>query len=329
MEYFPENAAEGCPGTQSNDAGKSSACQGCPNQAICSTSKPQSIDPDIKRIKSALKEVKNRIVILSGKGGVGKSTLTAQLAQAFAADPNKQIAVLDIDICGPSLPRIFGVEFEQVHSSSFGWSPVFVQDNISLMSIGFLLGGPDEAVIWRGPKKNGLIKQFLCDVDWGEIDYLLIDTPPGTSDEHLSVVQYLKSSGIDGAVLVTTPQEVALQDVRKEANFCAKMKLPVIGIVENMSKFICPSCKGVSEVFPPTTGGAKQLAETFNIDFLGSVDLDPRIGQCCDAGKSFISDVPDSPATKALLHIASKIKEHLPLSESNGHYNGEYSPQDL
>jgi len=114
MEYFPENAAEGCPGTQSNDAGKSSACQGCPNQAICSTSKPQSIDPDIKRIKSALKEVKNRIVILSGKGGVGKSTLTAQLAQAFAADPNKQIAVLDIDICGPSLPRIFGVEFEQV-----------------------------------------------------------------------------------------------------------------------------------------------------------------------------------------------------------------------
>ena len=313
MEDVPENAAENCPGTQSSEAGKASACQGCPNQQICSSNKPQGPDPGIKKAEAALKGVKHKIVVLSGKGGVGKSTVTAQLAHALA-DSDKQVAVLDIDICGPSLHKIFGVEFEQVHLSSSGWSPVFVHDNISLMSVGFLLGSPDEAVIWRGPKKNGLIKQFLCDVDWGDVDYLLIDTPPGTSDEHLSVVQYLQSSGIDGAVLVTTPQEVALQDVRKEANFCAKMKLPVIGIVENMSRFICPKCSGVSQIFPPSSGGAQKMAENLKIDFLGRIELDPRIGQCCDNGKSLLTEIPNSPLTTSLVQLATKIKEHPLLS---------------
>ena len=188
---------------------------------------------------------------------------------------------MDIDVCGPSVPKIMGVEGEQIHRSNAGWSPVFVQENLGVMSIGFMLPDPDEAVIWRGPKKNGklffsffllvalsliptfhcstisgLIKQFLRDVNWGDLDYLVIDTPPGTSDEHLSIVQLLKPTGIDGAIVVTTPQEVALADVRKEINFCQKVGIPILGLVENMSGFVCPNCHVRNSSFffflPPT-----------------------------------------------------------------------------
>lgn len=157
-------------------------------------------------------------------------------------------------------------------------------------------------------KKNGLIKQFLKDVDWGELDYMLIDTPPGTSDEHLSITQYLKESGIDGAIIITTPQEVALQDVRKEIDFCRKVKIPIIGIVENMSGFVCPNCKGESLIFAPTTGGGKKMAEDENVPFLGSIPLDPRIGKACDTGVSFLDEYSDSPACKAYLDIIAGIK---------------------
>ncbi|XP_066498443.1 cytosolic Fe-S cluster assembly factor nubp1 [Hoplias malabaricus] len=178
------------------------------------------------------------------------------------------------------------------------------------MSIGFLLGGPDDAVIWRGPKKNGMIKQFLRDVDWGELDYLIIDTPPGTSDEHLSLVQFLSGAGIDGAVIITTPQEVSLQDVRKEIRFCEKVKLPVIGVVENMSGFVCPKCRNTSEVFPPTTGGAARMCEELKLSLLGKVPLDPRIGRSCDEGKSFLNEAPDSPAAAAYHSIVQSIKSY-------------------
>jgi len=148
---------------------------------------------------------------------------------------------LDVDICGPSVPRVMGLTGQEVHQSAAGWSPVYVDDNLGVMSIGFMLPNQDDAVIWRGPRKNGLIKQFLTDVDWGELDYLIIDTPPGTSDEHLSIVQYLKQGcGVDGAVVVTTPQEVAMMDVRKELNFCKKTGLRVVGVVENMSGLTVP-----------------------------------------------------------------------------------------
>jgi Mrp family chromosome partitioning ATPase len=154
---------------------------------------------------------------------------------------------MDIDICGPSIPLLTGLENSTIHTSAQGWSPVYALPNLSVMSIGFLLPSKSDAVIWRGPKKNGLIKQFLKDVDWGELDYLVVDTPPGTSDEHLSIVQYMKETGIDGAVIVTTPQEVALQDVRKEIDFCRKVGIPILGVVENMSGFVCPSCKNESQ----------------------------------------------------------------------------------
>ena len=161
--------------------------------------------------------------------------------------------MLDIDICGPSVPRMFGVENEEVHKSNLGWSPVYVTDNLAVMSVGFLLSSKNDAVIWRGPRKNGLIKQFLTDVYWGEgIDYLIIDVPPGTSDEHISITKYLKACDPDGAILVTTPQEISLLDVRKEVSFCNKVGLPILGVVENMSSFICPCCQ-VSGTIKPVT----------------------------------------------------------------------------
>ena len=208
-----------------------------------------------------------------------------------------------MDICGPSIPTILGIASEKVHSSASGWSPVYVQHNFGIMSVGFMLPSPKDAIMWRGPKKNGLISQFLKDVDWGDLDYLVIDTPPGTSDEHLSIVQFLKESGIDGAVLITTPQEVALQDVRREIDFCKKVGIRVLGVVENMSGFVCPGCKTESQIFSPSTGGAKRLAEDMGVEMLGAVPLDPRIGMSADRGVSFLDEYPDSSATTAYLDI--------------------------
>ncbi|CAG5130723.1 unnamed protein product [Candidula unifasciata] len=309
MSQVPENAPQHCPGTDSEAAGKAEACAGCPNQAVCSTLTHEP-DPAIAEIQKKLSRVKHKILVLSGKGGVGKSTFTAHLAHALAADENLQIGVLDVDICGPSLPRIMGTEGETVHQSGSGWSPVYVRDNLAMMSIGFLLGSLDDAVIWRGAKKSGMIKQFLRDVDWDKLDYLVIDTPPGTSDEHLSLVQYLSGAGIDGAIVVTTPQEVALCDVRKEISFCRKTSVPVIGIVENMGDFVCPKCHKTSTIFPPTSGGAIKMAENLGERFLGTLPLDPRIAKCCDEGKSFIDEIPDSPAVAAFKSIVEKIVDY-------------------
>ncbi|XP_053131824.1 cytosolic Fe-S cluster assembly factor NUBP1 isoform X1 [Hemicordylus capensis] len=299
-----------CPGTGSDQAGKAAACQGCPNLGLCAAGRTAGPDPAIEEIKEKMKTVKHKILVLSGKGGVGKSTFSAHLARGLAEDETKQVAVLDIDICGPSIPKIMGLEGEQVHQSGSGWSPVYVEENLGVMSVGFLLSSPDDAVIWRGPKKNGIIKQFLRDVDWGKVDYLIVDTPPGTSDEHLSIVQYLSASSIDGAVIITTPQEVALQDVRKEISFCRKVKLPVIGVVENMSGFVCPKCKKESQIFPPTTGGAEKMCHNLNIPLLGKVPLDLHIGKSCDKGHSFLSEAPNAPATLSYRNIIQRIQDY-------------------
>ncbi|XP_010368553.1 cytosolic Fe-S cluster assembly factor NUBP1 isoform X2 [Rhinopithecus roxellana] len=289
MEEVPHD----CPGADSAQAGRGASCQGCPNQRLCASGAGATPDPAIEEIKEKMKTVKHKILVLSGKGGVGKSTFSAHLAHGLAEDENTQ-----------------------VHQSGSGWSPVYVEDNLGVMSVGFLLSSPDDAVIWRGPKKNGMIKQFLRDVDWGEVDYLIVDTPPGTSDEHLSVVQYLATARIDGAVLITTPQEVSLQDVRKEINFCRKVKLPIIGVVENMSGFICPKCKKESQIFPPTTGGAELMCQDLEVPLLGRVPLDPLIGKNCDKGQSFFTDAPDSPATLAYRSIIQRIQEFCDLRQS-------------
>ncbi|XP_066992109.2 cytosolic Fe-S cluster assembly factor nubp1 [Anabrus simplex] len=304
----PTDAPEHCPGTKSDTAGKVAACQGCPNQAICSSGVARTPDPGIELVRSRLATVKHKILVLSGKGGVGKTTFTSLLSRGIAlSNPDKNVAVLDIDICGPSMPRVFGVLGEQVHQSGSGWSPVYVEDNLALMSIGFLLESPDSAVIWRGPKKNGMIRQFLSDVDWGDLDYLVIDTPPGTSDEHLSAAQYLLGAGLTGAIIVTTPQEVALLDVRKEIDFCRKVNIRVLGVIENMSTFVCPKCKVQSQIFQATTGGASKMAAELGIPFLGSLPLDPQLARSCDEGNNFLTDLPESPASQAFSSILSGV----------------------
>lgn len=241
-------ANEDCVGPSSEQAGKASGCEGCPNQSLCASGAGRQEDPELELIGRRLAKVRRKVLVLSGKGGVGKSTMSAQLGFALAAR-GLRVGLLDVDICGPSIPQMLGLRGQSVHRSASGWSPVYVQQGcadggegegdveLGVMSVGFMTPSDDDALIWRGPRKNGLIKQFLSDVDWGELDFLLIDTPPGTSDEHISLVQLLgKTLGPgDGAVVVSTPQEVAMLDVRKELSFCAKTKLRVLGVVENMA----------------------------------------------------------------------------------------------
>ena len=307
---------EHCPGPESNLAGKGDACAGCPNQSICASA-PKGPDPDIPLITARLSGIKHKILILSGKGGVGKSTFTTMLAHAFASNPACMVGIMDADICGPSIPKMMGVEAETIHVSNAGWSPVWVTDNLGVMSVQFMLPNRDDAVIWRGPKKNGLIKQFLKDVEWGELDYLLVDTPPGTSDEHLSVKSFLKESEVDGAVVVTTPQEVSLLDVRKEIDFCRKAGMKVLGIVENMAGFVCPSCTHRTQIFKATTGGARRLAKDTGIPFLGAVPLDPRIGMACDYGESFFDNFPDSSTCAALRRVVRRVGEEAGVDHDN------------
>ncbi|KAK7871285.1 hypothetical protein R5R35_007565 [Gryllus longicercus] len=310
MADVPAEAPEHCPGTQSEDAGKVSACQGCPNQAICSSGAAREPDPGIAEVQVRLATVKHKILVLSGKGGVGKTTFSSLLSRGLALNNSeKNVAILDLDICGPSVPRVMGALGEQVHQSGSGWSPVYVDDNLAVMSVGFLLSNPDSAVIWRGPKKNGLIRQFLSSVDWGELEYLIIDTPPGTSDEHLSAAQYLSGAGVTGAVLVTTPQEVSLLDVRKEVDFCRKVKIPIIGVVENMSSFVCPKCKFNSDIFPAETGGAIKMCEELDVPFLGKLPLDPQLARACDEGRNFLSELPDTPTSQEFSKLLKRIEE--------------------
>lgn len=242
---------------------------------------------ETQEVPKSLSQVKHVILILSGKGGVGKSSVTTQTALTLALK-GYNVGVLDIDLTGPSLPRMFGVESRQVHQSRQGWVPVSVYNNVgdksrgnlSLMSLGFLLGNRENSVVWRGPKKTAMIRQFLKDVVWNggnentPLDYLLIDTPPGTSDEHIAIAEELRwAQPLDGAIIVTTPQQVATADVRKEINFCHKVNFNILGIVENMSGFICPYCAECTNIF--LSGGGKKLAEDQGLDYLGNLPIDP------------------------------------------------------
>ncbi|GAG33262.1 unnamed protein product, partial [marine sediment metagenome] len=192
-----------------------------------------------EQINQRLKHIKHQILVLSGKGGVGKSTVAVNLAVSLALS-GKSVGLLDIDIHGPSIPKILNLEGKTLQATGTTILPIEMTENLKVMSIGFLLRNSDDAVIWRGPMKYQMIKQFLKDVQWGRLDFLIIDSPPGTGDEPLSVVQLLGNP--DGAIIVTTPQEIALSDVRKAISFCRNLNLPVLGVLENMSGFICPKC---------------------------------------------------------------------------------------
>ena len=271
----------------------------------------------MQKIQENLIGVKRKVLVLSGKGGVGKSTVTTQLARALALNEDLDVGILDVDLCGPSVPKMMGVEDEKMHTSQLGLSPVYTGnspsgsddqlDNISVVSIGFLLEDPNNAVIWRGNRKNGMLKQFLRDVHWDRCDYMLVDTPPGTSDEHLSLVSLCKP--IDGAILVTTPQEISWQDVRKEIDFCRKVNIPVIGLVINMTDFICPNCSQPSEIFQDG-GNVSEWTSERGIPILARIPLDPRIGFSLDAGRTFLTDYPDSPAAKAYLQLSGSIEAY-------------------
>ena len=247
-----------------------------------------------------------KILVLSGKGGVGKSTVAANLAVALAAAGGK-VGLLDVDLHGPSIPKILGLDGRRLEPNSAGlMEPVQVSENLKVVSVGLLLDNAKDAVIWRGPMKYNVIRQFLKDVAWGELDYLVIDSPPGTGDEPLAVAQMVGKGA--WAVVVTTPQEVAISDVRRSVSFCETLSLHVAGIVENMSGMICPHCG--EHLTPFKTGGGERLAGEMGVPFLGRIPLDPQIVASGDKGQPFVQASADSQAAKAFADVIEPILNH-------------------
>ncbi len=268
---------------------------------MSNTEQKKKMDDDKKKIEKTLAKIKNRLLVFSGKGGVGKSTVAANLALAFAKQ-GKKVGLLDIDIHGPNLAKMLGVEDKRLETSADGIKPVSVKKNLGLVSMSFLLEDPDLPVIWRGPMKMKAIQQFLGDVTWGDLDWLIIDSPPGTGDEPLSIAQLIPASG---ALIVTTPQEVSLMDSRKATAFARKLNLNITGIIENMSGLICPHCGKNIDLFKQ--GGGQKAAAELGIPFLGKIPINPDIVTLGDEGKSFLDSQPDSEASKAFAKIVEKI----------------------
>ncbi len=244
-------------------------------------------------IGQRMARIKHKIVVLSGKGGVGKSTVSVNLATSLALE-GKQVGLLDVDLHGPTVPQLLGLQGSRPAVDGETLVPIEVGSNLKVMSIGFLLGEKDEAVVWRGPMKAVAIQQFLGEVEWGELDYLIVDSPPGTGDEPLAVCQAI--GVLDGAIIVTTPQETALANVRRSIKFCSMLDLKVLGVVENMAGFVCPHCGEVTHVF--SKGGGAAMAEKAGVPLLASIPLDPAIVSSGDAGVSFVHLHPSSPAAR-------------------------------
>ncbi|MEF8837432.1 MAG: Mrp/NBP35 family ATP-binding protein [Candidatus Bipolaricaulota bacterium] len=250
-----------------------------------------------------LENVKHSLVVMSGKGGVGKSTVSANLAASLAEETDGNVGLLDADLHGPNIPKIMGLEDGKISGNEDNLEPPSL-GNLKVMSIGFTLPSTDSPVVWRGPLKMKAIKQFLGDVNWGDLEYLIIDLPPGTGDEPLSIAQLL--SELDGSIVVTTPQDLSLLDSKKAVNFSKKLDLPVIGIIENMSGFICPHCGEKTEIFK--SGGGEEAAKEIEANFLGQIPLDQRIVQTGDDGVPFVKAYPESEASKSFEIIVDNFK---------------------
>jgi ATP-binding protein involved in chromosome partitioning len=268
----------------------------------------KQIQEQEERLRARMSKVKRKVAVISGKGGVGKSTVTVNLAIAFAMHGHaNKVGILDADIHGPSVPKMLGLTGQRLQAGPPGIFPAFGPLGIKVVSMDFLLPDENAPVIWRGPLKMTAIRQFLSDIVWGELDLLLIDLPPGTGDEPLSVAQLLPE--MDGVIIVTIPSEVSEIVVKKAVTFARRLGMPIIGIIENMSGFVCPNCGAKINIFQ--SGGGTKIANELSIPFLGNIPIDQKICEDADKGMPFIVEHANSPASKAFLEIVEKIKYFL------------------
>ncbi len=252
-------------------------------------------------VADSLRKIRSKLVVMSGKGGVGKTSTSVNLALALAGSGFK-VGLMDVDLHGPDVPRMLGLTGMPEVNPNRKLEPMRHSENLTAISMESFLPQRDDAVIWRGPLKFSAIRQFIADVDWGQLDFLVIDSPPGTGDEPLTVAQQIPDAR---AIIVTTPQEVALADVRKSINFCRTVKLDILGMVENMSGLSCPHCGEVIEIFG--SGGGERTAAEMKVDFLGRIPMDPRMVACADSGRSFQSVYPEAPVSRAYQQLAERV----------------------
>ena len=262
----------------------------------------QKPDPDAN-VKSSLSKIKNKLIVMSGKGGVGKTSVSVNTAIALSKKGYK-VGLMDVDLHGPDVPRMHGLTGTPDVSKNQKLNPLKYSDNLSVISVESLTPNKDDAIIWRGPIKHSAIQQFIGDIEWGELDFLIIDSPPGTGDEPLTVAQTISDAK---AIIVTTPQEVSLADVRKSISFCKTVKMDIFGLIENMSGYTCPHCGESLELFG--TGGGEKTASDAGLKFLGKIPFDRNVVLCGDSGSSFQDDFKDSEVTKAFEKIANNLSK--------------------
>ena len=265
---------------------------------------PQQMQADQDTaVNASLGKIKNKILVMSGKGGVGKTSTSVNLSIALA-DKGYRVGIIDIDLHGPDIPRMLGLEGSPQVNENNKLDPISYSENLKAISIESFTPNKDDAIIWRGPLKFSAIKQFIGDIDWGNLDFLIIDAPPGTGDEPLTVAQTISDAK---AIIVTTPQEVALADVRKSINFCKTVKMEIFGLIENMSGFSCPHCGEMIELFG--TGGGEKTANQMGVRFLGRIPFDPQMVACGDSGVCYQESHSDSAVTKAFIDVAENMSK--------------------
>jgi Mrp family chromosome partitioning ATPase len=280
----------------------SQSCESCEQEKTCSAKEKE--EHEEARLAQKLLHIRNKIMVMSGKGGVGKSTVSVNLAASLALQ-GYEVGILDADIHGPDIPRMCGVENRSLQGHGNGINPVKVFKGLTVISMGLFSQDPDKAIVWRGPLKHRAIQQFLGDVNWGDLDYLVIDLPPGTGDEPLSVAHLIKS--VDGAIVVTTPQDVALLDSRKAVNFSRLINVPLLGIVENMSGMACPNCGEKIDLFK--VGGGAKAARELGVPYLGHIPIDPKMVIRCDAGTPFVTDPEPSVVKTAFMRLSQEVSK--------------------
>ncbi len=284
-----------------NECKKQSTCEFCRDFETCK--KPEKgLKHNEWALSNRMAKIKKKIMVMSNKGGVGKSTVTANLGVALAEMGHK-VGIADVDIHGPNIPKMLGVEGERLKDNENGIDPLSISDYLKVVSIAFLIESPDQPIAWRDTAKYDYLRELVGSINWGELDILLADLPPGTGHEPISMIELIGE--VDGAIIVTTPQDVALLDAQKAIKFANDNEVPVIGIIENMSMLTCPHCNGEIDVFK--SGGGERIAKKMKVPFLGKIPLDPEIVSKCDEGKAFVSNDNKSKNSSVLIEIAKKI----------------------